>query len=382
MRIALDCRAAFPGMGGIGRYAWSLLEEYASLELRDEFVCYFTHLEPPEPLRLPRNFMIRTFQAGMIDERFDQFVLPGVLRHDRIDVYHNPTFAVPVIKDGTRSISTIHDVVFRRHPALVEPKLRRYLDLATRRACKSADALVTVSEFSKSEIVALYGVAPERITVIPNGVRMPAQAAPRSNDAIQLRELGLEPGRYALYVGSIEPKKNIDYLLRGFHAAAARSAAPDLKLALAGSRGSEAYSLDDRIAELGLGTSVRALGYVREELLEVLYRHALLFVYPSLYEGFGLPPLEAMTRGVPTVVARCSSLPEVVGDDAILVDPTQAENLAEAILKLVDDSSLRATLSRQGKARASRFTWLRSAEEHLKLIRSIVGVHENTALGV
>jgi glycosyltransferase involved in cell wall biosynthesis len=383
MRIAIDCRSVFQGMGGIGQYTCSLVREFAKLDATNRYVCYFTHLDPPEPLQLPANFVIRSFQAGMIDERFDQFILPTLLREDRIDVYHNPTFAVPVVRNGTRTVATIHDVVFRRNPNLVEPKLRRYLDIATRRACNSADRLITVSEFSKKEMTELYEVPPDRVTVIPNGVRAPAQLeAPSAQTQRRLMEHGLEGARYALYVGSVEPKKNIDLLLRAFRSVVDRLVGTDLKLAMAGPRGTEPYDVDSRIKELGLTGRVSLLGFVHSDLLEVLYRNALLFVYPSLYEGFGLPPLEAMARGVPTIVSNASSLPEVVGDAAILVDSANPESLTNTLVDLVRDSRRREDLGRKGKERAESFSWRRSAEAHLDVYQSLASSHESRASGV
>jgi glycosyltransferase involved in cell wall biosynthesis len=383
MRIAFDCRAAFQGMGGIGQYAWSLLREYAGMETSNHFVCYFTHLDPPETIPLPPNFTRRVFKAGMIDERFDQLILPSLLKEDRIDLYHNPTFAVPVIRDGATTVATVHDVVFKRHSQLVEPKLRHYLDAATRRACRTADSLITVSEFSKSEIVELYGVDPGRIIVIPNGVRPPVPASEsRDRSAVRLTPLGLSTGAYVLYVGSIEPKKNINLLVSAFRMAADRLPGFPLKLALAGSRAGGVYPIERRIAELGIAGRVAVLGYVPADLLEDLYSHALMFVYPSLYEGFGLPPLEAMARGVPTIVSNSSSLPEVVGGDALIVDPAKPESLAEAIIKLAEGPLLREDLARRGLERAKRFSWRRSAEAHLDVYEMAVRSHEHCASGV
>jgi len=358
VRIALDCRSVFHGMGGIGCYTWSLLKEYATLCGEHEVVCYFTHLSPPEPVSLPANFNVRIFEAGMIDERFDQLVLPGLLARDRIDLYHNPTFAVPLVRTSSKVVATIHDVVFRRHPELVEPKLRSYLDTATHRACKLADRLVTVSEFSRREIVKLYSVDPDRIDVIPNGVHQATAARGGRVD-----RFGLASGGYVLYVGSVERKKNLDLLLEGYQRMTEN--APGLLLALVGSKSDD--SLPSRLRERGLGARVRVLGYVSPEDLEILYANARLFVYPSLYEGFGLPPLEAMARGVPTIVANTSSLPEVVGDGAELVDPHDADGLAKLMLALSTDEPRREALAARGRERAKNFTWRRSAERHLEI---------------
>jgi glycosyltransferase involved in cell wall biosynthesis len=373
VRIALDCRCVFKGMGGIGRYTWSLLNEYTSLDLENDYVCYFTRLEPPAPLRLSSRFRVRVFEAGMIDERFDNLVLPSALEEDQIDLYHNPTFAVPVVRTRARTVATVHDAVFRRHPNLVEPGLRNYLDHATRRAEKHADHLITVSEFSKREIKSLYQVSEERITAIPNGVRLPNSEKSDSKDAESvLQGRGLSPAGYILYVGSIEPKKNIDLLLQAFKEVLLRGERKGVRLALAGSRGAGQYSIEERIADLGLCENVVVLGYVSEEFLETLYREALAFVYPSLYEGFGLPPLEAMARGVPTIVSDSSSLPEVVGDAGIVVDPKSPALFAQAILDLLKSPTLRQELSKKGAERSHLFTWRQSAKRHLAVYRSIL----------
>ncbi len=381
MRIALDNRCAFKGMGGIGRYAWCLLHELIELDAINEYVCYFTHLSPPEPLRLPPNFRVRIFEAGMIDERFDQIVLPTVLAEDRVDLYHNPTFAVPVVRTPACTVATVHDVVFRRHPDLVEPKLRRYLDAATRRACRTADQLITVSHFSKREIVELYGVDPDRVTVIHNGIQ-PLKAEAPSPEANSFRRLGLLSGPYVLYVGSIEPKKNIAYLIEGFRQFCQQSNGKEWNLALAGSLGHGHETIILRIRSSGLSDRVRVLGYVDEAVLGSLYEHAAAFVYPSLYEGFGFPPIEAMARGIPTIVSNASSLPEVVGDAAVLVDPTKPAELAGALTGLLSDQERRAQFATSGPRQAARFTWRRAAEEHLAVFKSVMSAHENIASGV
>jgi len=356
MRIGLDCRSIYKGMGGIGRYAWCLLSELAALDRENEYVCYFTHLEPHAPIELPERFRIRKFKAGMIDERFDQLILPALLEEDRLDVYHNSTFSVPAIRTSAKTVATIHDVVFRRHPDLVEPGLRAYLDRATRRACRTADRIVTVSEFSKKELCELYPVSSERVQVIHNGVSTPPLVQSRMSQGKS----------NVLYVGSIEPKKNIELLLKAF----SLLREGPLRLVLAGSRG--CYPLEQRIKEFGLGDSVVALGYVSESELESLYANALVFVYPSHYEGFGLPPLEAMARGVPTVVSNSSSLPEVVGEGAVLVDPKDAEGLAKILVRLAKDEHERRTWSERGKVRAATMTWKTCARTHLDLYQSLL----------
>lgn len=368
MRIGLDCRSAFAGMGGIGRYAWSLLQEFRTLASKHEVFCYFSHHAPPAPLQVPENFRVRVIEAGMVDERFDQFVLPGLLEEDEIDVYHNPTFSVPTIHGKTRLISTVHDVVFAKRPDLVEPRLNEYLHRATSRAARGASRIITVSNFSAREISECYGVSSSAITVIPNGVHAAAQ---QTTDPREVRQrLGVPAEGYVLYVGSIEPKKNLELLLQALNIRKQADGKP-MHLVLAGSHGACAKSLRDKIEACVKNGEATLTGHVTDSELEALYAGSVLFVYPSLYEGFGLPPLEAMLRGVPTIVADATSLPEVVGDAALRVDPCNPEALAGAIGSVLADASMRDQLSGMGRLRAAEFTWWKSAEAHLRVYEEV-----------
>jgi glycosyltransferase involved in cell wall biosynthesis len=275
-------------------------------------------------------------------------------------------------------VTTVHDVVFRAHPELVEPRLRAYLDRATARACKGADAIVTVSQFSKKELERFYSVPAERVRVIYNGAHRPREEALSQDPIAELEAVGLQPSGFFLYVGRIEAKKNIEVLLQAFREVTKALPGHSIKLALAGSLGDSDYPLQERLGTLGLKVRVAALGYVPNTVLESLYANALAFVYPSLYEGFGLPPLEAMARGVPTVVSDGSSLPEVVGKDALLFNPLSPKELSLVLLDLIRNEHLRQDLSRRGRRRAEEFTWRRSAQEHLEVYHLILNCHEIT----
>lgn len=368
MRLAIDCRSVFQGMGGIGRYAWSLLQEFTSLLTGDTVTCYFTHLPPPAPVQLPENFAIRIIEAGMVDDRFDQFILPSLLEEDRVDLYFNPTFSVPTLRGATKVVSTVHDVVFARRPELVEERLKTYLDRATRRAARGADFIVTVSEFSSREIQETYGVRRARIRVIPNGVHAPA-ADP--GEAEHTRPDRPPPPGYVLYVGSLEPKKNVESLVRAIELLHAEGDGSHLVLSgSTGSCGGQLRDILDRLSEKGV---VTLTGHVPDAELEGIYARAGVFVYPSLYEGFGLPPLEAMLRGIPTIVSNSTSLPEVVEDAALKVNAEDSNALAAAIRTVLHDESLRASLVEAGRKRAAQFTWRKSAEAHAQLFSEVVG---------
>jgi glycosyltransferase involved in cell wall biosynthesis len=370
MKIVVDARCVFRGKGGIGRYAQGLLDALAWSDMSDELVVLFSGVAPSDDLDLPDRVACFAVPAAMIDEMWDQLHLPAVLVHLAADIYFNPAFGTPVLAT-CRRVATIHDVVFERHPELVEAGLRRHLQRAARFTVDHADRILTVSEFSKREIGEVYGVAPERVRVVCNGIDPrfhPVALSPQKRASIS-QDLKLpQDTPFLLYVGAIEPKKNIENLLRAY--AGVRERIPH-RLVLAGGQGGMPWDPGLVIDGLRLADSVRVVGYVPDEKAVELMNLADGFVYPSLYEGFGLPPLEAMACGTPTLVSSASSLPEVVGDGALVADPRDVEELGEGIVRLATDEGLRAELTARGRQRASQFTWERAARELLAVFAEL-----------
>ncbi|MCO5171170.1 MAG: glycosyltransferase family 4 protein [Planctomycetes bacterium] len=362
MKVLLDCRSARPGMGGIGGATLALARHLpAALAPTDELVLLRDARAQAGPLVTGPRVSDLPVQSPMLDPAFEQLALPGLLEDHRVDVFHGTCFMTPVAASRVARVATVHDVVFSRHPELVEPWLRDLLDRGSRLSCALADALVTVSEFSRREIAAVYGRPEDAIDVVPNAaderfhrvVRQPPQGRP-----------------FLLYVGAIEAKKGIAALLAGFAELLRRR--PDLPhvLALAGGQGGQAFDLGPALERLGPARErVRVLGHVPDEALQDLYARAEAFAYLSRYEGFGLPPLEAMAAGVPTVVSDRSSLPEVVGDGALVVDPDDPGALAGAFLSLIEDATAREALVARGRARARTFSWADAARRMVEVYR-------------
>lgn len=279
-------------------------------------------------------------------------------RSRQLDLLHGLAFAAPAAA-GCPTVITVHDLSFMRFPNAFRPFNRIYLSLFTRLSARRAVRVIAVSESTRQDVIRFCGAPADRVIVVPNGVEAAfCPAAPAEAARFRARH-GL-PDRFILFLGTLEPRKNLARLLDAY-AQWRRAARQPVKLVLAGGKGWYYDTIFARVAELGLVDEVIFPGYVPAEELPWWYRAAELFVYPSLFEGFGLPVLEAMACGTPVITARASSLPEVAGDAAVLVDPEQPGELAAAIGQLLDDSTARAALRLAGLARAARFSWAHTA---------------------
>ena len=256
-----------------------------------------------------------------------------------------------------------------RHSEAFRAPHRRYLQAQVRRSTRRARGVIAVSEATKRDLVELFGLPPQRITVVYNGVDESFSLCP-PQAAAEHRADNSQPARYILHLGTLEPRKNLARLVQAFARVRAHSAGdPPLKLVLAGGKGWSYDAIFTEVERLGLTEDVLFPGYIDDRALADWYRGAAVFVYPSLMEGFGLPVLEAMACGAPVVTSNISSLPEVAGDAALLVDPYNVEALADALLGLLDNDALAAELRARGLKQAARFSWSRTAEQTAAIYR-------------
>ncbi len=315
-------------------------------------------------IRLPRW---ARWPAGRI--ACEQAVLPFVLGRGRADLYHSPAYAMPVICPAP-AVVTVHDLSFFRLPQTFGRLQGAYLRWATRGAARHAAALIAVSEFTRRETVALLGTPPDRIHVVPNGVAEEFRPADPPAVAAYRARRGL-PERFILAVGTVQPRKNLVTVIEAY--ARLRLTMPDPPaLVVAGAAGWGRDEVAERTRALGLEASVRRLGFCDDHELPLLYTAAAVVTVPSLYEGFGLPVVEAMACGTPVIVADTSSLPEVAGDAALRVPATDVEGWVRALRQVLDDPALAARLSAAGAARAQRFRWSRAAAETVAVYRQVV----------
>lgn len=294
---------------------------------------------------------------------WEQAAQPGVLRRLGADLVHGPVFVGPLL---TRcpSVITIHDLSFIRFPALFRPANRLYLKVMTRLSARRARRLIAVSSYTAAETTELLGVPPGKIDVVYHGIDPAFRPLPAKEIDAFRQHKGL-PGQFILFVGTLEPRKNLPRLVEAF----ARLRHDAVKLVLAGGKGWFTDPLFAKVESLGLGDRVVFPGYVASGELPLWYNAATLLAYPSLYEGFGLPVVEAQACGTPVLASRSSSLPEAAGDGALMVDPLDVDGLAAAMDRLVTEQSLRDDLRARGLSHASRFTWPNSARETARVYR-------------
>jgi len=289
----------------------------------------------------------------------EQFHVPIDLRRERADLFHAPHYVLPPLTP-CKAVVTIHDCIHLRFPQYLPNRLAyAYARGSLWMATHLSNRIVTVSEASKRDILEYFSVPEEKIDVIYNGIDERFGEEPPEDDVMRVRERYQLDDRFVLYAGNIKPHKNIERLIEAFYILR-RGEFEHVKLIIIGDEVSKYAALRHAVHRHKLHKHVRFFGFVPHRTLAILYRLAAVFVFPSLYEGFGLPPLEAMASGTPVITSNVSSLPEVVGDAAVLIDPLRPEEIADAIERVLTDAELRDDLRRRGLERARHFSWERS----------------------
>ena len=356
MRIGIDARKLHDF--GIGTYIRNLLRQLARLDRNTEFVLLCRPEDAAALASVGENFRVVPENAANYSAA-EQLKVPMALRRERVTLFHAPHYVLPPLV-RCRSVVTIHDCIHLMFPQYLPNRLaytyaRASITLAARRATR----VLTVSESSKRDILRFVDVAPDKINVIYNAYDECFGVEPREEDVVRVRERYQLHDEFVLYAGNVKPHKNLERLIEAFDIMR-KNGFDYLKLVLIGDDISKYAVLRRAVHRHQLHKRVRFLGYLPEETLAVMYRLAGVFVFPSLYEGFGLPPLEAMASGTPVVTSNVSSLPEVVGDAAVLVNPYDPLSIAEGVCRVLSDEPLRRDLRQKGIARAKEFSWERS----------------------
>ena len=382
MRIALDM-SLVPGQRvGVGQYAYQLARALARVDHVNSYVLYpvfyfivnpdyhRTELPVAANMRVAHRHLpprlVRFLWRRERSEQFKEYLL------GRADVVHSTTFCAPRFRAPRRRlVATIHDCTFLTHPEFHLPANIDHCLRGTRLAIERADAIIAVSESTRRDLIERMGAPADRIVVTLEAAD-PGLA--RVTDAARLdavRQRYDLPERFVLFLGAMEPRKNLPRLLEAF-AALAPALRQEFYLVVAGAQGWLNDSVHEQVQKLGLADSVTFPGYIEQDDVAALYSLATVFAYPSQWEGFGLPVLEAMACGTPVLTSSVSSLPEVAGDAAVLVPPTDVDAIADGLGRLLEDSALRADLAVRGPRRAAQFSWDRCARETLAVYEAVV----------
>ena len=372
MRIAIDAHSVGTGLGGNESYATNLVEALAEIDQKNQYTIYVTKREALERFKDRwANFRVRSTLPHTPLIRIP-LTLTSELRRNPVDVLHVQFTSPPVAPCPV--VVSIHDLSFEHLPLTFKRRSRMQLRMTVRRSARQAAQVLTLSEYVRDDVIATYGIDAEKVAVVP--LAAPDHFSP-VRDEKELQRVRQKYGidqNYILSVGAIHPRKNLPRLLEAY--SLLRGSQPEVNLPKLVLVGKCAWLYDEtlrKIDELGLGKQVTLTGYVPQADLPALYSGANCFIYPSYFEGFGLPPLEAMKCGAPVIVGNRTSLPEVVDDAAVLVDPFEVGDIAAGIAKVINDPALRSSLRAKGLERARLFDWRETARKTLAVYEKAAG---------
>ena len=371
MHIGIDAHAIGAQQGGNETYIRNLIAALAELDHTHQYTLYFSTASAAEDWRNRyANFAVRLLPPPTPLVRVP-LALALELRRRPVDVLHVQYTAPPFCPAPV--VTTIHDLAFEHLPETFTRRGKAQLRLTVRRTARQAAHILTVSEFSRQDILKTYGLPPDKVTVTHNGCEAhftPQPASEHETEAIK-QKFGIARD-YLLAVGSLQPRKNLVRLLRAYAQLREQQPSFQLQLVLVGRQLWLYQEILREIRQQNFAADVIVTGYANDEDLPALYRSAVALVYPSLFEGFGLPPLEAMACGTPVITSNSSSLPEVVGDAALLVNPYEESELAQAMWRITNNTALRSQLSQAGRQQAKRFTWSAAAEKTLRTYQTVI----------
>jgi glycosyltransferase involved in cell wall biosynthesis len=371
MQIGIDATALPTNPVGAGNYIIQLIRSLAALETEHQFVVFAQQSGrkligelPPQRVK----WVVLRDISPAVRLLWEQVRLPTLVKRSRVDVLHSLHYTRPAILP-CKSVVTFHDMTFFLFPKLHTRSKRLFFPFAIRQSARYADALITVSESTRRDSIRILGIPPNRIFSIPLGIS--EEFHPIENPALleEWRQRFHLPEEFILYVGLIEPRKNVPLLIKAYARLASQGNPPTL--VLVGRQGWMYEQVFQLIDQLKLKDKVQFTGYISSQNMPIVYNLAQLFVYPSTYEGFGFPPLEAMACGTPVITTAISAMLDNVGNAGLLIPPQDETALSQAIQTLLSNGSLRDHLSRVGRVRAAEFTWNRTAMETLKVYQLI-----------
>lgn len=366
MHITIDYTPALRQSAGIGRYTRGLVAALAEIDSENRYTLFCAGPAPKLTGQLA-NFSVRTSNVPVrwLTAGWHRLNLPVTVElfSGQTDIFHSPDFTLPPLREA-KGVVTVHDLSFLRMPEYADPGLRAYLTRTVPRSVARATRVLADSESTKNDLIDLLNVPPDKISLVPAGVEPRFRPVRDTLKLAEVRSRHKLPEWFILSVGTIEPRKNLGRLIAAYGQLRRQTGLPHA-LVIAGQPGWLYQGVYDQVAQESLTEYIHFIGYVADEDLPALYTLADLLAFPSLYEGFGLPPLEAMACGTPVVTSNRASLPEAVGSAALQVDPEDVDALADAMARVLGNATLRMRLADLGRAQSARFTWKAAAEKLL-----------------
>lgn len=364
--IGIDYTPAYQQGGGIGRLVRDLIAALANQDHETTYHLFVAGANTPPPVALAPNFRWRTTRLSpkwlaRIWHRA-QLPLPVEAFIGRVSLYHATDFVLPPVLPQTCTIVTVHDLSFVRVPGAASPRLKQYLDTVVPRSVHRADCIIADSQATKTDLIEEYKLPSEKIVVLLSGINSHYK---KHSDAVRRltmrNKYRIPPRPFIFTVGTVQPRKNYSRLIQALKLL--RSRGYDLGLVIAGGKGWLEDEMYQTIRDTQMTDYVHLIGFADDDDLPALYNGAACVAFPSLYEGFGFPVLESMACGTPVVTSNVSSLPEVAGNAALLVNPLDVEDIAHAVQRILDDADLCQTLIAAGFQQAKQFTWEKSARQ-------------------
>lgn len=358
MKIAIDVQTTLGQPTGFGFYVSNLVENLKKTDAENEYV--LAKPDSETDFSTPQRFI------------WDQLTFPKIAKRQSADLIHQPCFSAPLMFGGP-VVVTIHDIISILFPQNIPFASRMFYSKWMPFSYAKARKIISISESTKRDIVRVLKISPDKITVIHNGFDAKLQQKLSSEKIGQVKKKYNLPQDYLLHIGTLEPRKNLDFLIDVFFEAIKDKKNSNLSLVITGKKGWYYEGLFEKVAKLKLQDRVIFTGYIDEGDKGALYQGARIFTFPSLYEGFGLPPLEAMASGTPVISSNTSSMPEVIGEAGILISPKQKSAWVEAIGRVNCDDKLYSEMKKKNEQQISKFDWARTAKETIDVYEQAVG---------
>ena len=384
MHIGLDGLPLTVPKTGVGHYTFELARALASLEPASQFeIVYpstYPSISPNEPSPgLPHNLQLNRVRVGPLGRHWWSTGLPRYIRRSKLELFHGTNYDVPLWRRSA-TVLTIHDLSQLLHPETHERRSVRRAQRRLPHMARIADAIITPSESVRRDVCKVLEVSPGKVFAVPEAARACFRPLAFPETAGARSRLGIGDD-FLLTVGTLEPRKNLSVLVSAYAEMARARPQSDTQLVIAGGRGWLSGPLFEAIAKSPVRDRIVLTDYLHDEDLQALYSSCRAFVYPSIHEGFGLPPLEAMACGAPVIASRIPALEETTGGAAMLFDPKSVEELTRSILELLDNENARRELSAAGQRRAAEFSWEKTARLTWNVYEEALRRFQNTGAG-